>query len=112
MHIVAMTLARMKEHTEAETLYRDALTRLRRASTNALRLEIPLLGMVLHHLGNLLREEGKLGDARTVIEDVGIALPGRVDLRAIRKQVQVVINAGIDIDGELRGLAQREEHSL
>jgi serine/threonine protein kinase/lipopolysaccharide biosynthesis regulator YciM len=73
MHNLANVLAMgFKNYAEAETLYRDALNLFRPASSNAPPEEVPLLGIILHHLADVLREQKKLTAARPFAEEAMI----------------------------------------
>ena len=66
---LAETLARLGKFTEAEALFRDALDRLRPASSATPSREVPLLGVILHHLALVLLDQKKLSDARPFAQD-------------------------------------------
>src|SRR4030095_6356990 len=52
MQELAQTFEMVKNYTEAETWYRDALDHLRPQSDNAPSREVPELGVILHHLAD------------------------------------------------------------
>jgi tetratricopeptide (TPR) repeat protein len=68
MNILAETFVMAGNYTQAETVYREALSQLRLPSSNAAPREIPLLGIILHHLADVLRERQTLIEARSFAE--------------------------------------------
>jgi tetratricopeptide (TPR) repeat protein len=69
MHHLADTLVRAKNYTEAEVLYRDALSQVRPLSSNTPPQDIPLLGVILHHLAIVLWERNIRTEAHSLAEE-------------------------------------------
>jgi serine/threonine protein kinase len=69
MNSLADTLVRVENYAQAETLYRDALKRLRPPFSGGRSREIAVLGVVMHHLADLLRQRNILGEARSLAEE-------------------------------------------
>jgi tetratricopeptide (TPR) repeat protein len=96
---LAETLATLGKFTEAEVLFRDALERLRPTSSAASLREVPLLGVILHHLALVLWDQKKLSDARPFAEDAIILYRRHADwpLRERRHALDI-------LDDILKGL--------
>jgi hypothetical protein len=61
-----------KKFTEAETLLREDLIHFRKLSANALSAEVSSLGVVLHHLAEVLRHRKALAEARPLAEEAAV----------------------------------------
>lgn len=109
---LADTFVRMKNDAKAETLYRDALERLRPPFSNAPSREIPVLGLILHHLADVLREPSMLDEARSFAEEAVAAYERHLDWPGNeRDHAYVVLQAVLEDLGDTSGLeAARLRH--
>ena len=102
---LAESFVSVKNYTEAETLYRDALNHLRPASSNAPPREVPLLGVILHHLAGVLWERKMVSDARLFAEQATTLYHRHTDWPAgERRHALAVLEAVLKDLGDARDL--------
>ncbi len=105
MSNLAGAFANVKNFTEAEPLYRDALNRLRTPFSNAPPRAIPILGVILHHLADVLRERKMPGEARTFAEEAMTVYDRHADWPADeRRHTLEVLEAVLKDLGDSRAL--------
>jgi serine/threonine protein kinase/lipopolysaccharide biosynthesis regulator YciM len=69
MRDLGSALAMATNYARAEIVFQEALTYFRSGSSNSSPTEIPLLGVILQNLAQVLRDEKKLADARSAGEE-------------------------------------------
>ena len=102
---LAMALAVQGRLDEAKTLYREALTLVRKTPANDPYQETSNLGVVLHHLAEVLRERKELTEARPLALEAAVLYQRHPGWRPNEREHALEVLTAVFTDlGDLAGL--------